>query len=385
MTPIAYISRRLALLALTLGAAAPSGCHHQVAPESRSDAPDGEAWLEPKQVTDARLVVEPLGEHEIGGPILAAGKVSFDDQHVSHVYSPVTGRVVSILAQLGERVKKGQPLARIESPDIGLASADLDKAQADLVAAEHDVRRQKELYEAHAGSERDFEAAQDNFAKARAELERARQKAHLLRTGAVDRVTQTYELRALIDGEVVAKAVNPGMEVQGQYSGGGAVELFTIGELDPVWVLADVYEMDLGRVRAGENVQVKVVAFPDRTFLGKVDWVSGTLDPATRTAKVRCTIPNGDHLLKPEMFATAAIDVDRGKALALPRDAVFRIGEQTMVFVRGQPAPGGRVRFERRPVAVDEDETGSFVRVLRGVSPGEPVVVSGGILLVGAT
>src|SRR5262249_10954449 len=151
----------------------------------------------------------------------------------------------------GARVKKGAALAIIESPDVGNAFADLAKAQADLIAAEHDFRRQKELYEAHAGSQRDFEAAEDNYGKAKAEMERARRKAALFRKAGGDDVTQGFTLRAPIDGEVISRSVNPGAEVQGQYSGGTAVELFTIGELDSVWVLADVFEMDLGRVAKG--------------------------------------------------------------------------------------------------------------------------------------
>src|SRR5262249_7304172 len=151
------------------------------------------------------------------------------------------GRVTKIEAQLGQRVAKGAPLAYIDSPDVGIASADLGKAQADLVAAEHEIARERELFEAHAGSQRDLEAATDNYAKAKAELERSKQKARLLRAGSVDAVTQGFVLRSLIDGEVTARNVYPGMEVQGQYSG-GSVELFTIGDPDPVWILSDVFE-----------------------------------------------------------------------------------------------------------------------------------------------
>ena len=122
----------------------------------------------------------------------------------------------------------------------------------------------KELYEAHAGSQKDFEAAQDNYSKAKAEIERARQKARLFRGGGADAVTQEFVLRAPIEGEVIARNVNPGAEVQGQYSGGTAAELYTVGELDRVWVIADVFEMDLARLKKGANVTIRVVAYPDR-------------------------------------------------------------------------------------------------------------------------
>jgi cobalt-zinc-cadmium efflux system membrane fusion protein len=105
---------------------------------------------------------------------------------------------------------------------------------------------------------------------------------------------------------VIARSVNPGAEIQGQYGGGTALELFTVGELDSVWLLADVFEMDLGRVQKGAPVSIKVVAYPDRTFSGQVDYITGTLDPATRTARVRCAVPNPARELKPEMYATVS-------------------------------------------------------------------------------
>jgi len=297
----------------------------------------------------------------------------------------VTGRIKRILADPGERVKKGAALATIESPDVGNAFADYGKAQADLVAAEHDLSRQKELYEAHAGSQRDYEAAQDNYSKAKAEIERARQKARLFRTtgGSTDPVTQDFTLRAPIEGEVIARNVNPGAEVQGQYSGGTAVELFTVGELDSVWVFADVFEMDLARVKRGAPVSIKVVAYPDKAFAGKVDWISDALDPVSRTAHVRCSLSNLGRELKPEMYATVAISVPAPSVPALPRAALLRIGDQTVVFVQMGNTPDGRVRFSRRIVAVNEEEGTDFLPIIRGIGPGDQVVTSGAILLSG--
>ncbi len=299
------------------------------------------------------------------------------------MFSPVTGRIKRIVADPGQRVKKGASLATIESPDVGNAFADLDKAQADLIASEHDSRRQQELYEAHAGSQRDFETAQDNYRKARAEVERASQKARMFRAAAADKVTQEFTLRAPIEGEVIARNVNPGAEVLGQYSGGTAVELFTVGELDSVWVFADVFEMDLARVKRGAQVSVKVVAYPDKVFSGKVDWISDALDATARTARVRCSIPNPGRELKPEMYATVSIAVDAPAVAALPRTALLRIADQTVVFVQNGNAPDGRLKFTRRIIAVNEDEGSDYVPIVRGVNAGDRVVTSGGILLSG--
>jgi cobalt-zinc-cadmium efflux system membrane fusion protein len=372
---------RVAFVALLLAA---SACQHRERHSRTADPPMSEVWLWPDQVAAAKLTVEPLAPQPVGGLVVTSGRVTFDDLKVAHVMSPVTGRVSRIEAQPGQRVKKGDTLAVIESPDVGSAFSDVEKAHADFVSAEKDYNRQKELFDVHAGSQRDLEASQGNYAKAKAELQRASRKAQLLRAGAGANLGgQSYTLRAPIGGEVIARNVNPGAEVQGQYTGGTVLELFTIGELDTVWVMADVFEMDLGRVKQGTECLVKVVAYPGRVFKGVADWVSDTLDPATRTAKVRCKLDNPDRALKPEMYATAALAVDQQRTLALPRSAILHLGDQTMVFIELGKSADGRVRFERRPVSVNEGLGGDYLPVIRGIAAGEKVVTAGAILLSG--
>src|SRR5262249_35714199 len=206
------------LLSACLLAAA--GCHHASNAAAPPTPPAGEAWLTPQQVKNASLAVDPVADQGVGGAVVASGQVTLRDLRLPHVFSPVTGRVVKIEAQPGERVKKGKVLATIESPDVGNAFSDLAKANADLTASEHDFKRQKELFDAHAASQKDFEAAQDNYMKAKAELVRAQKKAQLLAHGGADSVTQEYTLRSPIDGEVIARNISPGVEVVGQYSQG---------------------------------------------------------------------------------------------------------------------------------------------------------------------
>jgi cobalt-zinc-cadmium efflux system membrane fusion protein len=378
------MSRMIVLLCCCFSLVAVPSCDSGHTSRRRSaEPPSSEIWLWQDQVTAAKLVVEPLALQPVGGLVVTSGRVTFDDLKVAHVISPVTGRVIRIEAQPGQRVKKGDTLAVIESPDVGSAFSDVEKAHADFISAEKDFKRQKELFDVHAGSQRDLEAAQGNYSKAKAELQRASKKAQLLRAGGANLGGQNYTLRAPIGGEVIARNVNPGAEVQGQYTGGSVVELFTIGELDTVWVMADVFEMDLGRVKQGTECLVKVVAYPSRVFQGAADWVSDTLDPSTRTAKVRCKIDNADRALKPEMYATAALSVDRQRSLALPRNAILHLGDQTMAFIELGKAPDGRIRFERRPVSVNEELGGEYLPVVRGISAGERVVTAGAILLSG--
>jgi cobalt-zinc-cadmium efflux system membrane fusion protein len=342
--------------------------------------PAGEVWLTAQQMKDSNVQVQVVKEEDLDDTILTSGRVTLDDLRAGHVFSPVTGRVLTIKAQLGQRVKKGDPLAVIESPDIGSAVADVHKAEADLIAADHDRKRKKELFEQKAGSLADLEAAEDNYRKAKAELERARQKQFLLRVGNVDTVTQTYTLPSPIDGEVLARNINPGIEVTGQYSGGANQELFTIGELDKVWVIGDVYEMDLSRVNVDTPAVVTVVAYSGKQFKGQVDWVSGMLDSTSRTAKVRCTFDNPKRELRPEMYATMEISVDRKRALAVPRNAVIRGGDNKIVFVEIGES-GGFTKFKQVPVDVDEGEGSPLLEVKHGLDIDQKVVVNGSILL----
>jgi cobalt-zinc-cadmium efflux system membrane fusion protein len=377
----------LAVVGAVGAAAAGIACHKSEAMPEQPGAnpPAGQVWLTPQQVKDAQIDVQTVALQDVDDTILTSGRVTLEDVLSGHVFSPVTGRVVRIAADLGQHVKKGDPLAVIESPDIGVVKSDVQRADADLIAAEHDYKRKKDLFEQKAGSAADMETAEDNWRKAKAESERARQKAFLLRSGGVDNVSQTYTLVSPIDGEVLMRNINQGLEVQGQYGGGTANELFTVGEIDKVWVLADLYEMDLARVHVGSPAVVTVVSYKDKTFKGQVDWVSGMLDPATRTAKVRCTFDNPDRLLRPEMYATVQISVDQKKALAIRRNALLRLGEYKVVFVQLGPKDGpevsGRVRFERVPVDVDEGESSQWLEVKHGLEAGQQVVVNGGILL----
>lgn len=376
-------TRKLGLLACAAFAAS-AGCEGKAATAPLRPPPSGEVWMTAQQVRDARVQVEPVRERLVNTEIATSGKVTFDDLRVSHVFSPVTGRVISIQADPGQRVEKGAPLALIQSPDVGNALADLAKAESDLIAVQHNFARQKDLYAVRAVSQKEFEAAQDDYRKAKAETERARRKVALLRgTATDDDVTQSFTLRAPIAGEVITRSVNPGAEIQGQYGGGTAVELFTVGELDSVWIVGDVFEMDIGRVHKGAPVSIKVVAYPGKTFTGQVDYIAGALDPATRTAKVRCSVPNPTRELKPEMYATVSIGVEGTRVTALPRSAILRVSDQTVVFVKVGTSTDGRERFVRRVVAVDETVSGPYVPVIRGVAVGEQVVGAGGILLLG--
>jgi len=347
--------------------------------------PNDEAWIRPAAFEKGEAKVAEARTQALPQVIVTGGRIAFDDERVSHVFSPVTGRVTRVLAQLGQRVKKGTPLVAIASPDVGSAVSDEVKARADLVAAQHDFERQKRLFDEKAASSRDFETAEDNYRKAKAEEERALQRLRLLHSGQIDEVTQEYTLPSHIEGRVVARSVNPGVEIQGQFSGGAAVELFTVGNIDSLWMFADVAGDDLPELRLGAPVAVRVLAYPDRVFHGKVDWISPTLDPALRTVRIRCSLPNPDGLLKPEMYATVSIERPAVQKLAIPRDAVVRINDHPFVYVAAGTRPDGRQVFKRRQVqlpahSVLPDRSGPGAQLPADFSEPDLLPVLGGLL-----
>ena len=374
--PLPLFFRLMTLLVALQGAS----CASKTTPSAEPPAPANTVLVTKEQLGRMKVTTDVVDFQDVDDTVLASGKIAYDDQKVFHVFSPVSGKVAKVFVQLGSHVKKGDPLATIESPDIGAATADVSKAKADLFAAEHEYDRQKELLDMHAASQKDFDAASSTYRQAKAELERAQQKAALFQRG--DVIGQSFTLRSDIDGEVFMKAVSPGMQIAGQQSGNSA-ELFTVGQTSGVWVLSDVFELDVPRVKLGAKAIVNVISWPDRSFEGVVDWISGSLDPATHATKVRCTFENPDGALKPEMFATVKISTEAKKAIAVPRPAVLRLGDQTVVFVDRGADDRGRERFERLPVSVDEGEAGKWLPVDHGLNKGDRVVTEGAILLSG--
>lgn len=363
--------RRIGLIVLAAFVAV--GCKASRA-ATQPGLPPGEVWLGADEIAKDGIAVAPVVPHDVDDALVTSGRIGFDEERVAHVLSPISGQVTSIDAQLGQAVHRGQMLASLSSPDVGGATADANKANADLHAAQHAYDRQKHLWTDKATSLEDLQQAEDAWRNAKAEYERAQEKVRLLHVGGA--VTQGYALTSPIDGVVLGRNISPGEQIQGMYSGGSSPELFTVGDTDEVWVFGAVYETDLARVHAGAKVDVSVVGLP-KTFTGTLDYVADMLDPQTRTASIRCTIANPEHLLRPEMYATLRVTAAAKSALAIPRSAIVHLGGTPLVFVDRGHASDGRERFERLPVDVDETGSGPWVPVAHGVDRGDRVVVKG--------
>jgi cobalt-zinc-cadmium efflux system membrane fusion protein len=340
----------------------------------QASLPPGQVWISPAEMEHLGVSVGEVQMHGIDDVMVASGRVAFDENRVAHIVSPVSGRVERIDGVLGGHVAKGQTLALIRSPDLGDATATLSKATADLIAYQHALERTQALHDEGGASDAALEQARDAWRIAKTESERAQEKVALLHGGRA--VTETYPLTSPIDGSILARNVTPGVEIQGAYAGGTAAELFTVGDVDDVWVYAEVYEADLARVHLGQPVDLTVIGIPT-IFHGKIDILGSMLDPQTRTTRIRSTIPNPEHKLEPEMYGTVRVHVAPIEALSVPKTAILRLGGQQLVFVDKGPAPDGRERFERLPINADEDRDEPFAPVMHGLEKGERIAVEG--------
>ena len=238
--------------------------------------------------------------------ILAIGKVAFDGDLVTEVTSPVAGRVTRVLAKVGERVRKGTPLAVVVSPELRHVTPDKLEAEADLAAAEGENQRQRQLFDAHEGVTERLESARAQLARARVRAKRARARAALVKSLDADEMTGTFTVISPRAGVVLASAVARGAALAGPGPLGGGAVAFTIGTARQVWVVARIGAGDAARVVSGARVTAQAPDRPGRTFPGRVAHV---LPPGSQIgeATVRCAVANPGGALRPGMTATLAI------------------------------------------------------------------------------
>lgn len=316
------------------------------------------------QIKAVQAFPEPLVE-----PLNA--RIVYDDNHTARVFSPIAGRVTSIAAEAGQQVKAGSPLLQIDSPDFASASSDNVKADADLAHKQQAYDRARQLLDIQGIAQRDLESAEADLRQAEAEASRA--KARLKNLASHTTTTEgQFILRAPIAGIVSERQVNAGSEVRPD----AANPLFVITEPQHLWVLVDLPEIQLGKIKVGQPVLVEVDAYPDEVFHGKVTVIGETLDPVTRRIQVRCYLNNATLKLKPEMFAR--VTPIAGKKSDLPRipnSALVTQGLYSYIFVELTPG----VLQRRRVSLATQDRDYSYVR--EGLSAGERIVTSGALLL----
>jgi len=300
------------------------------------------------------------------------GKISFDENFTSRVSSPIMGRATKLHAQLGESVKAGQALVSIDSPDLGSAIADYRKAMADLELKRKALTRSQMLLDGGVIAHKDFESSETDMAQSQAEATRAKSRLKNLNIDS-DRATgaETFSLKAPMAGVIVDRQVNVGNEVRPD----AIAPLFTITNPSHLWATIDLPERDLNKVSIGQPVSIQVDAYPNETFLGKVQSIGTMVDPVTRRIQVRCSV-DSKNKLKPEMYARITPLNNRNqKAIRIPNSALITAGLYNYVFVETSPG-----HLKKRRVTLDVQER-EYATVKNGLTVGEKVVVSGAILL----
>lgn len=345
----------------------------------------GETAVPPAPIVEGERIVFPAGSPQLKALVSSAvtvehservrlnGRLAWDETRTVRVFSPMAGRIVQLLAEPGRKVKAGDALALISSPDFGQAQAEAAKADADGAVAEKTLARARALFEQGVIAAKDMQQAEADAARAAAERDRTRARARLW--GGGNRVDQQFVLRAPVAGQVVERNANPGQEVRPDQAQPGTPALFVISDPAHLWAQFDVPESLLPGITAGLEFSLRIAPLPEREFRGRLDHVSDFLDPATRAVRARGGIDNGEHLLKAEMFASADLDIERGEFLRLKANAVLLVGDVRYVFV---DLGGGR--FERRKIVAEEAQFGTL-RVRKGLAAGDKVVTDGALLL----
>jgi cobalt-zinc-cadmium efflux system membrane fusion protein len=295
--------------------------------------------------------------------------IEFDITRYAEVGARLEGRIHAVHAQLGDKVKKGAPLATMMVPTLGDAQADVIQAKAGHAAAKKNADRERELLEKKLTTAKEFELAESELARAEAEVAAA--EARLAALGASPGIGGTFVLRAPIEGVVVKRDA-----IVGGFSS-ATQSAFAVADPTVMTAILDVHESDLPHVQVGNEVSLEVGALGERTFRGKVFFIDPNVDKNTRLVRARVSVENGDGALRAGMSARGKIAVAKVRTahLLLPADAVQTLGDESVVFVQTDPG-----KFAVRPVTVAR-RTAAIVEVSEGVSRGERIVAKGAFLL----
>ena len=332
------------------------------------------------QTRIAGIATAAVEERAEGAPIQATATIEPAADRQARIGSRISGRIMALQAKVGDRVRAGQKLAIVDSPELGRARADYVSALAAANVARETAEREKTLFEKNISAEREWREAQAQAIKAGADKEAAENRLHAL--GVTDaelpgmkadrHLGSTMAITTPIEGLVVDAAGTLGQLVEPQDV------LFVVMDLRRVWLQVDVYEQDLPQVRPGQKASVRLKGAPGDDFSGLVENVGAIVDPKSRTVKVRVVLDNPRGVLRPGMFATVTIEGTSGekrRGLYVPTAAVQRLGGEHVVFV-------ARSESSFEPRRVDVARNGAeWTEIARGLEEGERIVTKGSFAL----
>lgn len=392
------MNRYAAALAVWLLLAACQKEAPKQAPGTAPEAPAAPRFVELDRAAlgQAGLRIEPVEERAVPVTVRANGRLSANEEHTWRVGAITDGRIMKVLVRVGDTVEKGQVLARMFSHDVHesramyrRAVAEYNRLQSNLAFARRQRDRMQRLFEMKAASQEQLDTAGNELRNAEtavraAEIEVSRTRQHLVEFLEIPAEGPEHHqpgeaalsdddlipVRAPAAGTIISRLVTAGSVVQ------SSGEMFVISDLSSIWVIANVQEEFLPRVRPRMAASVSVQAYPDRRFWGRVIRVDEKLDPETRTVQAILELDNRAGLLKPEMYAVVELEAGSSeRGLFIAQTAIQDLNGQPTVFVETRPR-----RFEPRPV-----ETGRaldrLVEIRRGLKAGERVVTEGSFVL----
>jgi membrane fusion protein, heavy metal efflux system len=358
-------------ISLLLGSMA-VGCNDQKKDENAGAPPP----LRVEKVEDRNLFQVERSErfpltaavaHTATSQLKATGTVNPDISRTIPVISVASGRVVQIAARLGDVVKKGQLLLRVQSADVSGAYSDYQKAVADEQLANTQLERAKLLYDRGVIALNDFQIAQDTEVKAKVDVKTDAEKLRVLGSTNVDQPSGIVDIHAPVSGVITDQQVTNAAGVQGLSS----PNPFTISDLSYVWILCDVYENDLADVHPGEKADVRLNAYPDQVFTGTISNIGPVLDPNIRTAKVRIEVRN-PGLMRPGMFVTATFYGQKKETrAAVPSTAILHLHDRDWVYL-----PTADRKFRRVEVVGGDMLSNNMQEVVSGIAVGQQVVTN---------
>jgi membrane fusion protein, heavy metal efflux system len=349
----------------------------------------------------ATLKIQPVKDRVFQNAAESDGKIAINEDLVTPVFSPYTGRVTRLMVKAGDTVKRGDPLFAVQATELAQAQNDLitavaglRTARAQLTLAETNEKRQHALYQAQGAALKDWQQAQVDLATAEGGLNGAQIALAAVRSrlrilgknddeiDAIEKAPDPLKLdadtvvSAPISGTVVQRQVGLGQNIVSA-SSGASNPVFMIGDLSRVWLVANAREEDAPQLHVGDPVEVRVLAYPDRVFGGRLAYVGASIDTTTHRLPVRDEVENPNLILKPEMFASFHIITGADQTSpAVPVSAVVFEGDSAHVWLADEQAK----TLEIRPIHIGHIREG-MVQVLDGLKAGDNVVTAGAVFI----
>lgn len=318
------------------------------------------------------IAIDTVNFCSIDDEIQLTGEVGFDENKIIKIFPRSSGQVVECKVSLGDKVTAGQVLAVIRSADVAGNYADLASAEADVKIALRQLNNTSSLYQSGIASERELTEAKENYEKALA-LKRKISSQISINGGSGARAGGVYTITSPINGYIVEKKVNAGNFIRSD----NADNLFTISDLKDVWVLANVFEVDIPRVKEGLQVRVITLAYPDKAFTGTIEKISEVLDPANKALRVRIRLNNSCLLLKPEMFTKVIVSNKggEGNAICIPASSIVEENGKTYVVVYN-----GDCNVAVQQVDIFKEQ-GDKAYLKSGLKPGQKLITKNALLI----